>query len=141
PRPAGTAAFHRRLSPPPAGPPETRPDLGQRPPAHGFRTGRTPSWHHCYLALILASLPDARTKTRTPDGRNNSPKPLIHVAFSGNKVLCQVKVPSSRFSQSGRAAHGRNPGQRQPGHGFFDRFLDRILAPRSASVPGPDLPA
>ena len=141
PRPAGTAAFRCRLSPPPAGRPEIRPDPGQRPLVHGFRTGWNPSRPHCYLALILASLPDAPAETRTPDGRSHSPKPLIHVAFSGNKVLWQVKVPSSRFSQSSRAAADLarwasaelEPGQRQSGYGFLD--------PRSASVSGADLPA
>jgi riboflavin-specific deaminase-like protein len=39
---------------------------------------------------------------------------LIHVAFSGNKLLWQVKVPSSRFSQSDRAAPGQTQAKDNP---------------------------
>ena len=103
PRPAGRAAFRCRFSPQPAGRHEIRPDPGRRPLVHGFRTGWSPSRPHYYLALILASLPGAPRNYEHQTGAAIPAKPLIHVAFSGNKLLWQVKVPSSRISRRGPA--------------------------------------
>ena len=93
----------------------------------------------CYLASILTSLPWRAPNTEHRTGRAHSPKPLIRVAFIGNKVLWQVKVPSSHVSWRARRQAGP-PAQRPAVRtGKYGRIW--IPGLRSAGVSGADRPA
>ena len=150
PRPAGRAASRCRFRPPPAG----RPELSQSPADAHLLTRSEQDGTSClrcyYLASVLTSLPWRAPNTNTEADAFIPAKPLIRVAFIGDKVLWQVKVPSSHVSRRGPpsspadAAIGSSRRQitvRLSIPGLPSRGVSGADLPAAGAVGGPVRPA